>query len=424
MANLIRVFILTLSTFLAASSDAYSLQNKNSTGRPKDPANLGPIGTQLQLAQPKLYPFSTAKIKSAEVKLKALTSTGARAITWLNLVNKDRAIENKLLLADRSTKNPVPPNAPAVISEKKMLQDFKTRTAELPDEMKAYLLENKTLTSIPPVSDEIFITHIRKLNSSYQNAIRWIGQEPWLSHYEQNNRYDIRGIYFINRDQNFKTDLENYPALTPDRQKTISVWLVGLCNNQNGNTKACLREFLKLHEASDIANYFKKYLPYAEKTYKDFFKVNSVRKELKWNSEKTKITQDFIMPSVLPIANWLKSNVEEEWKALNFQLLVNYISNNNTAPYIQFEAGVTPNVSGSTWNTITMDPNYSLDDFSTQWTIRHEFGHILGFPDCYLEFYDSKKKEMIYYTIETENLMCAWGGKLQQSHVQELQKAY
>ena len=400
------------------------LNNRNLLQRPKNPANLGPVGTQLSYVQPDSSFFSTSNSRSAEAKLKALTATGAKAISWLNLVNQDRAPENKLLLADRSTKNPVPPDAPAVNSVKKMLEEYKIRTTELPEEMKAYLLENKTLTAVPPVSDEIFITHIRKINSSYQNAIRWIGQEPWLSYYEQNNRNDIRGLYFINKDQNFKTDLENFPTLTPERKATISEWLVGMCNNQSGNIKACQREFSKLQEASKIVSYFNKYLPYAEKTYKDFFTVKPVRQELKWNSEKTKITQDFIMPSVLPIANWLKSNVEEEWKALNFQLLVNYIADNRTAPYIQFEAGVTPNVSGSTWNKITMDPNYSIDDFSTQWTIRHEFGHILGFPDCYLEFYNSKTKEMIYYTIEPDNLMCAWGGKLQQSHVLELQKAY
>ena len=317
----------------------------------------------------------------------------------------------------------MPPDSPKVNSVKRMLQQYKERVSKLPPEMKAILLENTAPTAVPPVSDDIFITHIRELNSSYQNAIRWIGQEPWLEYYEKNNMYDIRGLYFIKQDKNFKTDLENFNSISPDRKKTITDWLIGICKNKNPE-KICQSEFTKLNETGDVISFFNKYLPYAEQTYKDFFTVKSVRQELKWNTDKTKITQDFILPSLMPIANWLKTNVEEEWKALNFELLVNYIAQNDSAPYIQFESGVTPHVSGSTWNKITMDPNYSLDDFSTQWTIRHEFGHILGFPDCYLEFYDPKKKEMIYYTIEPDNLMCAWGGKLQPSHIQELQRAY
>ena len=41
-------------------------------------------------------------------------------------------------------------------------------------------------------------------------------------------------------------------------------------------------------------------------------------------------------------------------------------------------------------------------------TIAHEIGHVLGFPDCYHEFYDKRKKQVIYYSLdnEIENLMC------------------
>jgi hypothetical protein len=38
----------------------------------------------------------------------------------------------------------------------------------------------------------------------------------------------------------------------------------------------------------------------------------------------------------------------------------------------------------------------------------HELGHILGFPDCYVEYYNKKKGELIYYTLQLdqENIMC------------------
>ena len=130
------------------------------------------------------------------------------------------------------------------------------------------------------------------------------------------------------------------------------------------------------------------------------------------------------MPTIAKVSEWLKLNIEAEWKAVGFQLRLNYVEKNLVSPFMQFVKGVTPHVSGPRHEIITMDPDYSLDDYTTQWTIRHEFGHVLGFPDCYLEFYDAAAETMTFYTIETDNLMCAWGGVLQPSHVEQLRKAY
>jgi hypothetical protein len=74
--------------------------------------------------------------------------------------------------------------------------------------------------------------------------------------------------------------------------------------------------------------------------------------------------------------------------------------------------------------TITMDSTSSMDEWDVQWTIRHEFGHSLGLPDCYVEFYDDNEQAMVNYQLDTTNLMCSRRGELQQIHVDELKKAY
>lgn len=413
----------TLLAFFALDISVANAFTQNNRRGPKDPANVGPVGLQLKYKSPN-WDAADVTASPIEITLKPLTETGTRALDWLNLVNKNRAPEQKLVLADRNTKNPVPPDAPKINSVKVMLKTYQERIDKLPVEMKKVLVENAALSESTLVTDEVFITYIREINSSYQNAVRWIGQQPWLSYYEQNAQYDIRGLYFINRDENFKSDMLNFMTLETERKELLTTWLLGLCLNRTADRVACDAEFAKIATSQHAANFYVKYIANAQKTYANFFTLNDVRKELKWNTQRTVITQDFILPSIAAIANWLKTNVEEEWKALNFQLLVNYVPQNFTTPFIEFEAGVTPNVSGNTWNKITMDPNYSLDDFSTQWTIRHEFGHVLGFPDCYLEFYEPATEEMIYYTIEPDNLMCAWGGVLQPSHVQEMKRVY
>jgi hypothetical protein len=39
----------------------------------------------------------------------------------------------------------------------------------------------------------------------------------------------------------------------------------------------------------------------------------------------------------------------------------------------------------------------------------HELGHVLGFPDCYIEYFNSEKKELVYYELGAENMniMCS-----------------
>ncbi|MBY0413369.1 MAG: hypothetical protein K2Q18_04360, partial [Bdellovibrionales bacterium] len=48
-------------------------------------------------------------------------------------------------------------------------------------------------------------------------------------------------------------------------------------------------------------------------------------------------------------------------------------------------------------------------DFETQKKVlAHEFGHVLGFPDCYIEYFDKGQKTLIYYELENgdTNIMC------------------
>ena len=130
------------------------------------------------------------------------------------------------------------------------------------------------------------------------------------------------------------------------------------------------------------------------------------------------------MPALEKIAVWFKVNVEEEWQSAGFNLLINFVSKNGVAPSLESVSGVTPHVSGDYWEKITMDPDYSLDDYNTQWTIRHEYGHVLGFPDCYHEFYDEEQEAFVSYQLDVTNLMCSRRGHLQQTHFDEMKKAY
>ena len=93
-------------------------------------------------------------------------------------------------------------------------------------------------------------------------------------------------------------------------------------------------------------------------------------------------------------------------------------------PYVVFQPGATPNVNGLGGDRITMNANQPLTEYDAQWTIRHEFGHVLGFPDCYVEFYVRERNVIINYQLDTANIMCSRLGHVKTENVTELRRAY
>lgn len=396
--------------------------SENRNLKPLDPAGLGPEGVQIR---PVIKSTGDESNPSpAARKLKMVLATGQRAVAWLNLVNSHRDQINRLNLADKTTKNPVPPEKPNVSSVPLILEKHTARINDLPPEMKSFLLETPELVEVPPVADDLFIKHIREINSSYQQALRWLGHEPYFAEYAQQSVFDIRGYYFLTKEIDLNSQLVNFENLDAVKKNNYENWLTGLCHNSQIELVECGKQLKTSITQKQVPGFYSKYFPQAQTTYQNFFSARAIRSDLKWDAHRTQLTQDFINPTISKVATWLQLNIEDEWKALNFQLNIHFVPQNDFSPFVQFVPGVTPHVSGDNYQSITMDPDYSLDDYSTQWTIRHEFGHVLGFPDCYLEFYDEAAETMTYYTIEPDNLMCAWGGKLQPSHVEQLQKVY
>ena len=60
-------------------------------------------------------------------------------------------------------------------------------------------------------------------------------------------------------------------------------------------------------------------------------------------------------------------------------------------------------------NTHLIYLNGNLPNDQINRVLAHELGHVLGFPDCYIEFFDHAKKELVYYEIAQKNMniMCS-----------------
>jgi hypothetical protein len=91
---------------------------------------------------------------------------------------------------------------------------------------------------------------------------------------------------------------------------------------------------------------------------------------------------------------------------------------------LKFEAGVVPHVNGLGGNEIVMDSTQPIEEYESQWTIRHEYGHVIGLPDCYHEFYDSELGAFVNYQLDVTDLMCSRAGNMKERIYKELVRVY
>lgn len=394
------------------------------------PPHVGPFG----------LPFSQAQIKAVEEKLSLqnslldpevkelenLLSMGKKASLWINTINANRPKDTWLDLSSPKKSGGIPYSDPLKNNTsilKKRLEDFLLKTHP---QLVELLISNETLPSTPPlfVSDEEFVNSMRSLDRIYQATIRWAKSREWLSWYINKSIFDVRAFLHLGQIPNLEIVLKSYPTMPSHEQSQYTKWLIDLCKNGDFDPNDCRDELISYLKRNNLFGFYERFKKYGQKMYDLFFTIKKTRPEIFWDSDKNVLTSPFQIPQNIEVQDWLKFNVEAEWSKNQKYLILDFKKSSEDIPSIQFKSGVTANVNGIAGNLITMESEYPLSSLDQMWTIRHEYGHVIGFEDCYLEFYDTNEKAMIYYEIDVDNLMCSRNGKIQDSHFKELLKAY
>ena len=105
----------------------------------------------------------------------------------------------------------------------------------------------------------------------------------------------------------------------------------------------------------------------------------------------------------------VKEAVESYWQSADIKVLVNFVSSKKNTVQINWLNSYSSYVKYSNPPQIYL----GLKNHSSLQTkiLAHEFGHILGFNDCYVEFFD-QAGQFVYYELNGHNLMCSLNGKL------------
>jgi hypothetical protein len=363
--------------------------------------------------------------KLASDQLDYILDLGRRNYDWIIHINSLRKGKPPISLSSAATQLAFPIEAPRIFNPGIILSRFRDLMSRLPIEMRRVLVDRAPYTDTPPVDEQTFVEFGLHVDRVYQLAARWRLLSPYLDALAARKKEDIRGYYFLERTTDLKNKLENFASLPDGEQAQISGWLVSLCSMFE-EPVVCSKSIAEARGNRQVLSFYQRYQPQGEQAWNAYFAIGNSRSDVVWNvSQPDVMTVPFSRPDTDDVIQFLQSNVEDEWHWKNWKLKLNFLKTDDPyTTHIRFEPGVTPHVNGLAGSLIVMDANAPLSEYNAQWTIRHEYGHTLGFPDCYLEFYDKELEQMVSYQLDITNLMCSRRGHFNDLHYNELKRVY
>ena len=411
--------------------------NKNETEAPHLPLDIGSSEYQQLLGRAETKALSSngselsAEFGVSESELqsvRAALATGERSLKWLEHMNSFRDETTKLRLTTRSGGlQGTPIESPKRYSPAIIQTRHNTNLGLLDDHSRAVLLENRAFSRNPGISDEDFVVLAKKIDSVYQSAARWQLISPWLRQYESASRRDVRGYYELSRDPDAENKIANFENLEASQRERMAASLVMLCRNSGATLASCSGAFEGARVNGTLQQFFARFLPAGRSNWNSFFDISGARRDVQWqDTHASTATLPFRRHANDLLTSFVKENVEEEfsWGAFRLNLDLKPSDTSARIPFVIFQPGATPHVEALGGNQIVMDANAPLTEWDVQWTIRHEFGHVLGLPDCYVEFFDPRAREMVNYQLDVTDLMCSRAGRMNERIFNELRRAY
>lgn len=355
--------------------------------------------------------------------IKTAIQLGEKNLNWLKYMNQFRDEANQLRLTKPGELSGIPITAPKKYSPQTVNEASEMIKKDMPAALGDVYYGTQSLPKDIPVAEDVYIEWARKIDRNYQTATRWKLLEPYMDYLKQEQQNDVRGYYFMHQITDIEFRLRNFAQLNTDEKDQFIEWMQQLCRNSKGIFYDCSGELKTAVSKKLVYEFYLKYFSGGETLWNSYFGLHNPRKDMEWTTmNPLTAVLPFLDPQNAKILDFLKVNIEDEWKWGNWGLKLDFRANADV--HVEFQPGVTPHVNGLGGNTIVMDENTPLTEWDVQWTIRHEFGHVLGFTDCYVEFYDTTAKAIVNYQLDTDNLMCSRKGRLQETHYTTLKDSY
>lgn len=287
-------------------------------------------------------------------------------------------------------------------------------------------LKKAIFTDGKPNLNKISETDLRRYGSQiaglYELAIRYDLLIQRKSAYIEASTRDVRGFYYLYNKGIDEKKLAQFNQFSSTDQENIKSALIGMCRNSKVKSSVCAKELKTNIRNNTVAAFYAKYRNNAVINWNSFFQIpeSAVRSDVTIRNNVLEIP--FKMPKNNQMHDFAKS-IESRWKLPGLEVALDFKDEKNI-PNIILKDNSVANVNKLGGNDIIMNTSIDLEGFVSQRTLSHEFGHVLGLPDCYIEFYDEEEEAFVNYQLFKDDMMCSANGKLTPRIIAELKKVY
>jgi hypothetical protein len=356
-----------------------------------------------------------------DVNIEQILKVGKRNLDWLKKINETQ--NPKLSFWGPGFRMGYPLEAPKKYNQQTVVNDFLVKLRDLPGVMKTVLMSDSAFPATMPLPQEQYLEWGRAIDKSYQNAARWKLMRDYLPALEQRRQQDIRGWYFLQQDPMAAEKMRNYAKLPLQDQQDLKQKLLSVCYNSQANFKFCQSEFQTFVVRNQVLMFFEMYKKNAQNIWSDFFVINPNQTLRSAKLTPAGMSVPFKPTDSRSLREFLSDNLQAEWQWDGWKLSVVFEAVLG-AVEVLWKPGATPHVPYLGSHQIVMDANTTIFEWEVQWTIKHEFGHNLGFPDCYNEFYEAESGMIVAYQMDLTDLMCSRKGNIKKRHIDELNRVY
>lgn len=270
-----------------------------------------------------------------------------------------------------------------------------------------------------------------ELHGIYLRAQRWEAFAPDRGDLTLKAADDLRGYYRLGKTRDLEAKLRNFAGLPEAERAELREDLRGLCRNKYRAASLC-GPALDARIEKDAVAVHAELAPAAQALWDARFAIprENRRGDLKVlrEGDLTVFELPFRDPEDETVWNFVRDTVERAWRGPGWELRLKKIPVREIGYFfgkpasIEFQPDVIAKVLSG--RRIILDAKEALTDEDAIRTLRHEFGHVLGFPDCYLEFFDVGANALVNYQLDAGNIMCSKTGRVTRSHFEKLLEAY
>lgn len=259
------------------------------------------------------------------------------------------------------------------------------------------------------VSDGILRSMMKRIEN--ENKLDILSYKSLSQLDEYARRYEGKKCQFKDLASRQKSDIRPYFNLI-QKNDTSDVNLQNLCQSTDAPT-SCAVQIMVAKRQNKVQFLIDHYRSnFESKIYNPMFKMRS-----KHNNFTCQKNEDSTIEMNINVMNTgydentfesLLGSIQTTWSKnglkINFTRV--YSDNGGVLKIVQIVGGISY-VSDD--QPMTIHLSNDLDMMTIRRVVAHEFGHILGFPDCYIEFFNPKESQLIYYEISDKNfnLMCS-----------------